>query len=521
MLLSIGMIVKNEEKTLRACLEGIKPILEQVESELIIADTGSTDRTADIARQFTQNVYQIEWRDDFAWARNTTLERSNGEWFMFLDADEVFQDVSEIVKFFNSGEYKNYKCANHLRREMGHGIDTMVMRLYKKESGTKFYGRIHEIIPPESPVKKLGSVSLHSGYYEDGDGKTSAKDERNLRILLKEYEDRPGDLSTVAKIIGTANSAGDGAMAERFLAIGIKLGECDPSNVFYHSIRRGVILRLYESNKNQEAVDEIRSYFSTAEKLFSFAVHLRLIEGNMLDKLGKHGEALTAYKQAKDLFDEYKAGRVDTQDEDWTVSEKLSEDTGIYAARGIAMQYSWLGDFDAAFEYIKEYGLNVSELLAPMKRDGEVKGGVFEEYVKMAYKYLLLAHNAESFDGVSANDLPGRDRFIYFAKKAYERRAGGDIYGFASLLRDALKLDVSLKDVAVAAIKSSADAEISPLERLKKEAAALKAAIYGLIDKNQIKTAARILEQYAKINPSDPEIAPIAAKIKEKPQDNI
>ncbi len=65
---------------------------------MIIADTGSTDNTAAIAREFTDNVYQIEWRGDFGWARNTTLERSRGKWFMFLDADEIFQDVSEIIE---------------------------------------------------------------------------------------------------------------------------------------------------------------------------------------------------------------------------------------------------------------------------------------------------------------------------------------------------------------------------------------------------------------------------------------
>ncbi len=93
MILSIGMIVKNEAGNLRECLTGIKPILEQVESELIIADTGSRDGTMDVAKEFTPNVYEIEWRNDFAWARNTTLERARGEWYMFLDADEVFEDV--------------------------------------------------------------------------------------------------------------------------------------------------------------------------------------------------------------------------------------------------------------------------------------------------------------------------------------------------------------------------------------------------------------------------------------------
>ncbi|MBQ8841096.1 MAG: glycosyltransferase, partial [Ruminiclostridium sp.] len=89
MLLTIGMIVKNEEKYLEQCLNGIKPILEQVDSELIIADTGSTDRTVEIAKKFTDNVFYFEWIKDFSAARNSTLEKAKGEWFMFVDGDEV------------------------------------------------------------------------------------------------------------------------------------------------------------------------------------------------------------------------------------------------------------------------------------------------------------------------------------------------------------------------------------------------------------------------------------------------
>ncbi|MCL1986515.1 MAG: glycosyltransferase, partial [Firmicutes bacterium] len=64
MLLTIGMIMKNEERFLRDCLTAIKPILDNVDSELIIHDTGSTDNSIAIAKEFTDNVFEIEWRDD-------------------------------------------------------------------------------------------------------------------------------------------------------------------------------------------------------------------------------------------------------------------------------------------------------------------------------------------------------------------------------------------------------------------------------------------------------------------------
>ena len=108
MLLTIGMIVKNEERFLERCLTGLKPILENVDSELIIADTGSTDKTVEIAKQFTDNVIYFEWTNDFAAARNSTRERAQGLWYMFVDGDEIFVSCDNIIKFFNSGEYKKY-----------------------------------------------------------------------------------------------------------------------------------------------------------------------------------------------------------------------------------------------------------------------------------------------------------------------------------------------------------------------------------------------------------------------------
>ena len=111
MLLSIGMFVKNEEKFLRDCLTALTPILESVESELIIYDTGSTDATVEIAREFTDKVFCLEWRGDFSWARNHTLQKAKGRWYMYVDADEIFEDTADIVEFFALGMLKRFNTA--------------------------------------------------------------------------------------------------------------------------------------------------------------------------------------------------------------------------------------------------------------------------------------------------------------------------------------------------------------------------------------------------------------------------
>ena len=196
MILSIGMIVKNEEKYLDMCLSAIKPILDNVDSELIIADTGSTDRTVEIAKKYTDNVFYFEWINDFAAARNSTLERAKGEWYLYIDADEIFQSCDSIIKFFNSGEYKNYEAADYTMRnfsdeKMESYSPFSAKRFLKIRPDMRFCGRIHEFIPiyeDRKKLKHLDDIANHYGYmYEDKELKKK-KYERNKKMLLEVLE---------------------------------------------------------------------------------------------------------------------------------------------------------------------------------------------------------------------------------------------------------------------------------------------------------------------------------------------
>ena len=197
MILSIGMIVKNEEKYLDRCLSAMKPILDSVDSELIIADTGSTDRTVEIAKKYTDNVFYFEWINDFAAARNSTLKRAKGEWFMYVDADEIFSSCDELISFFNSGEYKKYNTAtfiqrNYTSKEMRAGTfgDFNAPRLAKLTPDIEFELPIHEGYNYfRGPVKIINAVADHFGYIHDDDENTAKKKcERNAPLLLKRLE---------------------------------------------------------------------------------------------------------------------------------------------------------------------------------------------------------------------------------------------------------------------------------------------------------------------------------------------
>ena len=83
--ISLCMIVRDEEDVLRRCLESAVPLVD----EIIIADTGSKDKTCEIAREFTDQVYHFDWCDDFAAARNFAFSKASKPFCMWLDADDV------------------------------------------------------------------------------------------------------------------------------------------------------------------------------------------------------------------------------------------------------------------------------------------------------------------------------------------------------------------------------------------------------------------------------------------------
>ena len=102
-LLSIGIIFKNEIRCLERCMKSLQPLRDAVPCELVMADTGSDDGSRDAAAKYADILFDFPWIDDFAAARNAVIERSSGEWFLTIDADEwLDEDVSQLVHRFNS-----------------------------------------------------------------------------------------------------------------------------------------------------------------------------------------------------------------------------------------------------------------------------------------------------------------------------------------------------------------------------------------------------------------------------------
>ena len=98
--LSISLLASGRAASLERCLDSLRPLMMQVPSELIVVFTGTDERVREIAERYTDQVIPFTWCNDFSAARNAGLKAARGEWFMYIDDDEWFEDVSEIIQFY-------------------------------------------------------------------------------------------------------------------------------------------------------------------------------------------------------------------------------------------------------------------------------------------------------------------------------------------------------------------------------------------------------------------------------------
>lgn len=216
-LLTISLLVSNRIDTIFKCMESIKPILEQIPSELIIVDTVGeehSDGSLAVAKEYATKVVHFDWCDDFATARNAGLFQAQGKWFMFLDDDEWFEDVTPIIEFFQSGIYREYDGAgyyvrNYSNLEGTEYTDAYVGRITCLTTERRFVGRIHECIEPGGRVnKRLNCYVHHYGYVYQDKEKLQKHFNRNVSLLKEELVKNPEDMRMVAQLVQEYKIAG-------------------------------------------------------------------------------------------------------------------------------------------------------------------------------------------------------------------------------------------------------------------------------------------------------------------------
>lgn len=202
-LLTIGIITKNECEKLERCLKSLMPIKESIDCEIIVTDTGSTDNTVEMAKEYADKIINFEWIGDFSAARNTAIKASKGLWFMWIDSDEWIENTEPLINFFKKKEYKKYLSVtmNLMDCVDDTVLKKQIFRLIMLTKNSLFQNRIHEFVPRYEPVKYMDMNIFHDGYVFQSFEEKMEKHNRNMELLLREYEEKKSDLRTIEYIV--------------------------------------------------------------------------------------------------------------------------------------------------------------------------------------------------------------------------------------------------------------------------------------------------------------------------------
>lgn len=195
-LISLCMIVKNEESNLENCLTPISNFVD----EIIIVDTGSTDKTKEISLQYTEKVYDFQWSSSFSDARNFSISKASHDYILVLDCDEFVESINikEIKKLIQANPHKVgrlLRVNEYTREGIENKLRERINRLFSKDF-FKYEGIIHEQVVSKSKENyetyNIPLEVIHSGY--EGNLETrKKKTERNIALLKEALKDNPED----------------------------------------------------------------------------------------------------------------------------------------------------------------------------------------------------------------------------------------------------------------------------------------------------------------------------------------
>lgn len=281
------MIVKNEEKNIERALSWGKEIMW----EQIVVDTGSTDRTVELAKNLGAKVYHFTWIDDFSAAKNYALEQAKGDWIAFLDTDEYMseEDAKVLYDLLSEIENKGLSYLAVYAAWMNQDQDGKFVwsgcqkRVFRNHFGIHYEGRIHEQLKKGQRDFKFGELLndseelaiYHTGYTEQALLETGKLD-RNEKLIRKELEERPDDVHML------------GYLAHNY----VTREKYDQAIVYYEKA-----VRAFEASEEADGENGIIS------RIFANLLYYLCVQGAEMDRILEIYEKAVRYVREECDFD--------------------------------------------------------------------------------------------------------------------------------------------------------------------------------------------------------------------------
>lgn len=430
--LSLCMIAKNEEQFIGDCLASVRDLV----SEIIVVDTGSTDRTVEIAESFGAKIFHKEWQGDFAAARNESLAHATGDWILVLDADEMIPTEYhvELKQALRNQDYVGYNLIiENLLGENGETHQTaLIFRLFRNRPDIRYEGIIHEQALPSAertglPLQNVQARIIHRGYL-DRHVSERDKHQRNLSILLRQVEVEPENPYVHFNLGQTYKLCGQQAESVQAYTQALKILKANdaPLTTAYWPHLYYSFIDLYrvmeELDKAIELADEAAERYPTYPDVL-------MTRGLVLLDLRRFEEAIACFEACRAF-----KGFIYSSGNDPSVPT-------YKASQALGVAYSRMGDHAKA----KKYFLQALQEIDRPNRDLYINLGITDlhlEDLTQALSHFIKAveldeHNAQAWSNIGfiCQQLGQHAEAHVARQKAHEIDPGGNrfVYGTSLL----------------------------------------------------------------------------------------
>jgi len=302
------MIVKNEERNIERSLEWAKSIM----FEQIVVDTGSTDRTVEIAKQMGADVYHFEWIDDFSAARNYAMSKAIGNWIIILDADEYLlpEDALNLIDYLKRLQDDPEQLAScsvincKLINVDDNGKPASIydaMRVIKNDSTVKYIGSIHERLDVDADMVVWTDEFkiIHTGYSESS-VKESNKIERNISMLRKSMALSEDNLALKVYLADSLKMKDDNESQEEAERYFIEAIENGADKIFYKLRVKAYIHMLNKYINDPQKLAECEILCNRALAEFPESLDFEYYMASVLCHKGDYREAWNILKAGEE-----------------------------------------------------------------------------------------------------------------------------------------------------------------------------------------------------------------------------
>ena len=299
---SLCMIVRDEQEHLPRCLESVREAVD----EIVIVDTGSTDRSVEIAEGFGARVIHERWRGDFAAPRNTAIDAATGDWILVLDADEELIDGARVRDLLHEDGIEGYclREVNFIGEERGiESVVNSAFRLFRNRPAYRYSGALHEQImgtvdPEGGRVTRFVGLEIHHYGYLEPTSRARQKTDRNMAIVMEEVARKPGDSFTLFNAGVEFQRIGEFDEALDYFSRSFKA--LDSLTAYYASLLlRNIVATLNAMERWDEALDVLADALSA----YPDFTDLHYLQGQIHASRREYRAAVQSFRRAIDLGD--------------------------------------------------------------------------------------------------------------------------------------------------------------------------------------------------------------------------